>query len=471
MTDSRSSVTAADKVTEVERYGIEHIPEEERHGSSGREFTLWFAANLTIADYVIGVLCVNLFHLTVLQCLPVLIVGNVLGGLVVGLSAAMGPKLGYPQMFSSRSSFGRRGNYLPGALNWISTAGWFTVNTILAAEAIQVIAPSFNFYAASILLVAIQVLIAIYGHDFIHLFEKIMSIVLGILFLGIFLLTIPDLSRALSYVPNGGSAVSPTFGAIGVALAVSFSYIMSWSPYASDYSRYLPKSTSSSRVTLLVLAGGAIASFAVEMIGALVGSLTGSFKYFDALNSFAGSFGVFSIAAVILGAIAANALNIYTNSLTALVLDVRVKRWVTVVAGGIVGLALSIVGGVNFETFYEDFLLVLDYWITPWLAIILVDFFVAKKTTAESCANARRWYLPALGIYGLSILLSIPFMVPPNGPVVKAVSNLFGGADFSYFISFAIAALLYYFYGRKNGLNREDAIQENSKGVSTTLNA
>ncbi|MCL5068519.1 MAG: cytosine permease [Thaumarchaeota archaeon] len=78
------SKSVADKSSQIERYGIEHIPEEKRHESAGREFTLWFAANLTIADYVIGVLCVNLFGLTVIQCIPVLVVGNVLGGLVVG---------------------------------------------------------------------------------------------------------------------------------------------------------------------------------------------------------------------------------------------------------------------------------------------------------------------------------------------------------------------------------------------------
>jgi NCS1 family nucleobase:cation symporter-1 len=164
-----------DKPIAVEKLGIEHIPDEERHGSSGRVFTLWFAANLTIADYVIGVLSVLAFHLTVLQSVPVRIIGNFLGGLVLGLSAAMGPKLGFPQMLSSRSSFGRRGNYIPGGLNWVSTVGWFTVNTILGAEAIETIAPGFNFYSATLILVAVQMLIAIYGHDFIHLFEKIMS--------------------------------------------------------------------------------------------------------------------------------------------------------------------------------------------------------------------------------------------------------------------------------------------------------
>ncbi|TLY05806.1 MAG: cytosine permease, partial [Thaumarchaeota archaeon] len=244
----------------IEELGIEHIPEDRRHGSAGRVFTLWFAANLTIADYVIGVLCVLAFGLTVYQSIPVLILGNALGGLTLGLSAAMGPRLGFPQMLSSRSSFGRRGNYPLGGLNWISTVGWFTVNTILGGEAVLAIWPSFNFYAAMVLLVALQVIIAVYGHDFIHLFEKIMSLILGVLFLGVLLLGLARLDAALSFVPANGSAAAASFGSIGVVLAVSFSYIMAWSPYASDYSRYLPVSTSGKRVALYALIGGATAS-------------------------------------------------------------------------------------------------------------------------------------------------------------------------------------------------------------------
>jgi NCS1 family nucleobase:cation symporter-1 len=438
-----------DRPASVERFGIEHIPEDQRHGSPGRVFTLWFAANLTIADYVIGVLTVLAFHLTVLQSIPVLVFGNLLGGLVLGLSAAMGPRLGFPQMLSSRSSFGRRGNYLFGGLNWISTVGWFTVNTILGAEAIQVVVRGINFYASAALLVAVQLLVAIYGHDFIHLFEKVMSIVLGLMFLGLFILTIPRFAEAISFVPSGGSATSLALSNAGVALAVSFSYIMSWSPYASDYSRYLPVPTSSRRVALLALAGGAFASFSIELIGALVGSVTQSFDYFGSLYSFFGTLGSVALVAIVLGAMAANALNIYTNSLSALVLDVRVKRWVTVLVGGIVGFVLAVLAGTNFESFFENFLLLLDYWITPWLAIVLVDFFVLRRTTVPSCENPKPVDLPTLGVYLLSILVSAPFMINqmiPAGLLVGALSGWFGGADFSYFISFAVAAVLYFTY-------------------------
>ncbi|MDE1858894.1 MAG: cytosine permease [Thaumarchaeota archaeon] len=426
-----------------EKAGIEHIPEERRHGSAGSLFTLWFAANLTVADYVVGVITVQDFHLTFAQAVPVLLLGNVLGGLALGLSAAMGPKLGFPQMMSSRGSFGRKGNYVFGGLNWLSTVGWFTVNTILGVYALQVVWPWANYYAVAVVLVSLQALVAIYGHDFIHLFEKVMAVVLGVMFLGVFVAAL-DAGRGL--VPLAPTLAGLSLGSVGVVLATSFSYLMSWSPYASDYSRYLPSSVSGRRVALFALIGGGAASFAVELIGALVGELTPGMGLFQGLYGLTGTFGPFAIAAILLGAAAANSLNIYTNSLSALVLDVRAKRWVTVIAGGAVGLALAVLGAANFVANFESFLLVLDYWITPWLGVVLVDYFVLRRTTAERVANPLGWDLRALAAYAVAMLVSVPFMVPafPLGFPFGALAYLFGGADFSYFVSFAAAFLLAY---------------------------
>jgi NCS1 family nucleobase:cation symporter-1 len=146
---------------------------------------------------------------------------------------------------------------------------------------------------------------------------------------------------------------------------------------------------------------------------------------------------------------AANALNIYTNALSALVLDIRAKRWVMVVAGGVVGLALAILGQANFVVNYQDFLFILDYWITPWLAIILVDFFVFRRTTVESSANPPGGDWKALVAYVVAVLVSLPFMTPLNpvsgtqvGFPFGSLAFIFGGADFSYFVSFAVACVL-----------------------------
>jgi NCS1 family nucleobase:cation symporter-1 len=294
--------------------------------------------------------------------------------------------------------------------------------------------------------VVIQALIAVYGHDFIHLFEKVMSIVLGLLFLLIFALMVPHLMEALAYVPAGaGGALS--LGAVGIVLVASFSYLMSWSPYASDYSRYLPESASKAKVLVLALAGGAASSLAVEIVGTLVGSITpiqSESSYFGGLNSAAGAFGSLAMVTLILGAFAADALNLYTNSLSALVLDVKSSRLKTVAAGAVVGFLIAITVGEQFEPFYESFLLLLSYWIMPWLAIILVDYFLVHKSTVESISHAVKWDASTLAVYAFSVLLSVPFMVPPIllPYPVGALASWFGGADLSYFISFAAAFAL-----------------------------
>src|SRR5207302_8993789 len=79
---------------------------------------------------------------------------------------------------------------------------------------------------------------------------------------------------------------------------------------------------------------------------------------------------------LVLGDLAANALSIYTGALSLLTLDVPIKRWISVIATGILGGALALYGVNGLSGKYENFLLLISYWIAPWLAIVFVDFFL-----------------------------------------------------------------------------------------------
>src|SRR5207302_1826263 len=127
-----------------------------------------------------------------------------------------------------------------------------------------------------------------------------------------------------------------TLTLFAIVLAVSFSYIMSWSPYASDYSRYLPEITSRSYIAIYVFIGAALASFLTEVVGMLVAILApGATTPIAALKVAMGGFGAFAVIAVILGATTANVLNLYSNTMSAKVLDVRLPRWQLAVIGGL----------------------------------------------------------------------------------------------------------------------------------------
>ena len=433
----------------MEKIGIEHVPLKARHGKTSQLFTLWLASNLTIADYALGFLPVSLGVPLPLMIVG-LLVGNILGSLFLALAVAMGPKMGLPQMFISRWSFGRKGNYLFAALNWISTVGWFTVNVILGTFALQTLFPSMPLIVGAALTVVVEVLLAIFGYDIIHGFEKVMAILLGGLFTFASLVIVVQHYAAISsYSPKsvGGSSLAM----LAITLAAAFSYVMSWSPYGSDYSRYLPEKTPYRTSILNSFLGAFIGSFWLELLGAFVAIIAPSAS--NSISALPAAFGILGlpiVVAIMLGGVAANVLNIYTNALSALVLDIKTKRWIVVVIGGCLGLILAVYGAADFGGFYEQFLLLLDYWITPWLGIIAIDFFVLRRTSFASMSRIPGFSWRAIVSYLFGVLVSIAF-IPSIGYLgfTGPIAPLVGGADFSYFVSFLVSATLYYLISRK----------------------
>ena len=422
----------------IEKIGIEHVSDRLRHGRPYLMFTLWLAANLTIADYALSALFYGLpFGYIALA----IVVGNVLGGLLLGLMAAMGPKFGYPQMMISRACFGKKGNAPFAIANWLSTAGWFTVNIILGSYALQ-LATGVPFIACAAALAVVQALLAMYGHDAIQKFEMVMAVVLCAMFVAV---------GAIAYGGAAGHMVayeaSVKFDPYLFALAIAavFSYLMSWSPYASDYSRYLPEDTSPLKLAGLVMAGGAIASAGVEIIGALVYISVGSaaMNPIDALARVAGGYSAFALGAIVLGAIAANALNLYTNSLSAQIVCEKAKRWHAVILAGAVGFVLAVLGATNFVGFYQSFLLTLDYWITPWIGVMVGAFFLSKVLRDVGERAGVAW--KAIAAYAVGLAASVPFMnLVPYGIRYEGMAALaLGGADMSYFVSFLVALAAY----------------------------
>ena len=443
------SARYGDRVTIPEPYSIEHIPFAERHGHSRQLLWLWLAANLTIADYAIGFVPVAL-GLSVGPAILALALGNILGGLVLAWSAAMGPAAGYPQMFIGRRAFGRIGGYIPAGLNWLSTAGWFTVNTILGAFAIELLLPGLPFWLSAAVLVVLQTLLVIYGHNVIQEFERYMVLILGLLFA---IATVIALSHGSTIAAWHPKPLAGTLTLFAIVLAISFSYIMSWSPYASDYSRYLPEITSRSYIAIYVFIGAVLASFLTEVVGLLVAILApAGATPIAALKTVMGGFGAFAVVAVILGATTANVLNLYSNTMSAKVLDIRLQRWHLAIIGGALGFALALLGYQNFTQNYENFLIVLDYWIMPWLAVVLLDFYVFghREPMGFSQAVPVNWNGLIAWLIGLAVsLLFISeqfqvFGLKAHGPL----ATWFGDADFGYFIGFIIAGVIYVLLNR-----------------------
>jgi NCS1 family nucleobase:cation symporter-1 len=82
---------------------------------------------------VIGALLVPALSLP--EALLAIVVGAVAGNLLLGLAAAIGAEAGVPGMVLLRAPLGRRGSWLPTALNVVQNVGWSTFELIIIATA------------------------------------------------------------------------------------------------------------------------------------------------------------------------------------------------------------------------------------------------------------------------------------------------------------------------------------------------
>ncbi|WAH36558.1 purine-cytosine permease family protein [Alicyclobacillus dauci] len=431
------TVVYGERVLKVEPFSVERVPDRERHGNAFGQFTLWLGSNLTIADYALGFIPVSL-GMSWTWAIISIIIGNLLGAVVLALCAAMGPAYGLPQLIITRGMFGRVGGYIPGLLNFISTIGWFTVNNILGSFGLHAMFPGLPVAAASVILVAVQGVVATLGHNFIHAYERAMSVILGIVFAIVTVLSLGHWSALAGY----HASTNHVGLAVMVMVGATFSYLGSWGPYASDYSRYLQASVSKVKVGFLAAIGAFIASAWLEIVGMFVAVLAAghSTNSIDALHDTMGGFGTIATIAIILGGTAADAINLYSNSLSARALDIRIPRWALVIVASLIGLVLSLVGQGQFESNFENFLLLIGYWITPWMGVLFADFYIRGKSR-DKIIEEKSIQSVGLLSFVIGIAVSVPFM--DNAIYVGPIAKAWSGLDLAFYVGFAVSFVLY----------------------------
>src|SRR2546423_480037 len=234
----------------LETRGIAPIPETARYGSVGRVFTVWFAPNIVPAAFFLGTLAAASFiGLGWWSGLFAIVVGNVIGAGLTAWLATMGPPSGTAQMPLARAAYGKS-IVVPGLTNWGMTIGWDGINSVFGASALQLLV-HIPFAVALIFVVLAQGLLGILGYEAIHQFEKVMSVVLGAVFI-VLTIKIIGVHKTLPQTHLHGADFWGSFILYATIIA---SFVLAWALYASDYTRYLPKNTSPSSVFWATFSG------------------------------------------------------------------------------------------------------------------------------------------------------------------------------------------------------------------------
>lgn len=371
------------KVTAVEPGGAEFIPLAERHGKPVQLLWTWTSPNMEFATVFVGVIGVLFFGLSFWQAFLAIVIGSALGATTQGVLSSWGPSSGFCQMVLSRRAFGFLGNLLPAALNSAAAGlGWFAVNSVSGALALAALT-GLNGYLCLVVVVALMLGIAYFGHNLIQLFERFAFPVLAVVFV---VGAVIILGKAQPGAPS-----EPIPGGFWVALGATFGYAAGWNPYASDYTRYLPPGTGKAAGTWAAV-GMFFSCVLLETVGAAAVTAIGAadWNFDNPVDSYTSLLptwlGKLTLLAICLGAIAANALNVYSSSLSFTAMGIRLPtaraRAAVAIAMGLGGFTIAAFGLNNIAS-YEAFLLVIAYWVGPWLGVVFADRLLAPHKQGE----------------------------------------------------------------------------------------
>src|SRR2546430_11452071 len=167
-----------DAFLKVETHGIEPIPSSERKGSPRDVGWLWVAAFANFVSLITGGLLIT-FGLGVGEAIVAVAAGSVLAAILHGLLSVAGPRYGTTQVVAARHAFGVRGAYGGAFFTVFLAVGWFAVDCVIAAQAIGQLARlagfpqgnALNGFALAVVVI-VSILVAVYGHQTIAVFEK-----------------------------------------------------------------------------------------------------------------------------------------------------------------------------------------------------------------------------------------------------------------------------------------------------------
>jgi NCS1 family nucleobase:cation symporter-1 len=431
------------KVIAVEPGGAEFVPLRERHGHPVQLLWTWLSPNLEFATVFLGVLATGIIGLSFGQAALAILLGTGLGSFSHAVLSSRGPRYGVPQMVLSRIPFGWFGNALPAGLNAVVAGiGWFAVNSVSGALALNSLTgmPS---WLCLLIVVALQILIAFFGHNLVQTFERYAAPVLGIIF---------AIACVMTFV-KADYSVAGTGAGIGgflVIVGATFGYAAGWNPYAADYTRYLPADTSPVKTGLYAGLGVFLSCTVLELAGAASTSILtdAGLNPTTAFTSHLGTFvGDLTLLAIALGAIAANAINIYSGALSFTAmgfrLPLRAARAITALVFGVLGLIVAFLGLHNVQS-YENFLLVISYWIGPWLGVVFVDWYLRRGHRVDGFLFDRR-HRPLAGWVSMlvGIALSVWLFADQSLYTGLVPSRWPSFGDIAFFVGFLVAGVLY----------------------------
>ncbi len=380
----------------VELHGIDVISDVDRKGAPRELFWPWFGANVSVLGLSYGSFVLG-FGISFAQALLVGLVGIVGSFLLCGFVAVAGKRGSAPTMVLSRAAFGVRGNKLPSAISWLLTVGWETVLAILATLAVATVFRRLGWGGGDPVKVVALLVVAgcvvaggVMGFDVIMRMQAVITVVTGALTVGFVVLVLDHIHwHAVAALP-GGSAQK----VVGALVFVMTGFGLGWVNAAADYSRYLPRSSSTAGVVGWTTLGSSVAPVVLLLFGLLLAGSSGRLSAAigaDPIGALADILPTWYlvpfVVVAVLGLVGGSVLDIYSSGLALLSLGLRIPRAAAALVDGtvmVLGTIYVVFVAGNFIGQFEGFLTTLGVPIAAWCGVVLADIALRRRPYADA---------------------------------------------------------------------------------------
>src|SRR5919112_2736087 len=423
----------------IERRSIDYVPKDERHGKVWHQGPFWFLGNFQFFTITIGFIGPGL-GLSLGWTILASTLGILFGTLFMAFHAIQGAQLGLPQMVQSRAQLGYRGVLLALVATFFTFVAFNVVDSVLISAGLNGLF-GWNGTVVIVAIAAVSALFAIYGHDYLHTLFRVLFYVS----LPLYVILTLDI-----FLGGAGGDGSSPGGFVLVAFMAQFtasaSYNITYAPYVSDYSRYLPRHTRPGYIVAAVFFGASGSAVWLIALGAWLATRLGATDALvslrDAGDAVFGGLGVVLALSSVAALVATMGINAYGAMLTTVtavdafknVTPTRRLRVITITALAVLWVVVSLSISAKAVDVLFAALIMMLYLLAPWTAINLIDYFFVR----HGHYAITDLFVPD-GLYGtwawrgitaflLGFAVSIPFWVLP-GIWTAPLGNILQGID------------------------------------------
>ncbi|HEX5994374.1 MAG TPA: cytosine permease [Jiangellales bacterium] len=459
-----AGVKGPPRATEIERHGIETIPDDERHSTSFDLFRIQFGGANTFATVILGTLPI-LLGLSWWQAVAATVTGVVVGAVILMPMGLFGPRTGTNNAVSSGAHFGVRGRLLGSFLSLLTAIAFYSISVWVSGDAlvgalVRIFdVPDSDLLRAVIYAVlgALVITVVIYGYQFMLLVNKI--VVIGNT--ALILLAVVAYSDVFDAGYNPGpdayalGSFWPTF--VLSALIVMGNPI-SFGAFLGDWSRYIPAST-----PVRSLLGATLFAQLATLVPFLFGVATatvvaGEADYVFALVQVSPLwYAVFLMVVAFLGGLSTGVTSLYGTGLDFSSVLPRFSRVQASLLIGTLAFAFILVGRLRFDLIasVNAFIGAIVICTTPWMIIMSIGYLVRRgyyrRDDVQVFNRGQRggayWFTGGLNWRGLAAWIPaavIGLLFANYPPLIEGLfRNAVGGVDISLPVAIGTAAVLY----------------------------